>query len=71
MRTFQPSEPPPTDLQAHIDRVLAEGARPIDPAQAQRLLKQLQRVEPAARAALAQAQSMSASSFDACLNALR
>ena len=71
MQVFQPSEPPPTDLQAHIARVMAEGSRPIDPAQAQRLLKQLQRVEPAARAALLQAESEPAGSFDACLNALR
>ncbi len=71
MQNFQPAAPPPIDLPVHIAQVLAEHARPPDPALLQRLLRQLQRVEPAARTVLAQAAAEPAESFDACLHELR
>lgn len=69
MQVFQPSEPPPSDLSAHVAEVLTAKLPSADPALAQRLLKQLQRVEPAARQALAQTHANEP--FEACLKALR
>ncbi len=65
MQVEPPSETSTPDLADHIRQVLADAGWPADAAQAQRLLKQLQRIEPAARAALAANEP--ACSFSACL----
>lgn len=67
MQVFEPSETPPTDLQAHICRMLDAA----DPAQVQRLLKHLRRLEPAARLALEQSQGRTLEDFDPTLRELQ
>jgi hypothetical protein len=69
MQVEPPSETSTPDLATHIRQVLVDASWPADAAQTQRLLKQLQRLEPAARAALAAHEP--ACSFDACLSELR
>jgi hypothetical protein len=66
----QPSPNPDTeDLSAHIERALGLRAAPVDPIEAQRLLKHLRRLEPAAQRALADA-AAGAPDFGASLRAL-
>lgn len=67
MQVFQPSETPPADLQAHIRSVLS----PVDPAQVQRLLKHLRRLEPAACLALQQSQGRALEDFEQSLRDLQ
>ncbi len=71
MQVVDPSHPSTPELEAHIRKVLADAGWPADTAVVQRLLKQLQRVEPASRVALAQATTEPPHSFEACLNESR
>lgn len=67
---IQSSPNPDTeDLSAHIERALGLRAAPVDPAEVQRLLKHLRRLEPAALRALA-AESSGAQDFGTSLRAL-
>jgi len=71
MQVVGPSHPSTPELEAHIRKVLADAGWPADTAVVQRLLKQLQRIEPASRVALAQATTEPPHSFEACLNESR
>lgn len=61
--------PDTADLSAHIERALGLRAAPVDPAEVQRLLKHLRRLEPAAQRALSD-EGRGAPDFGTSLRAL-
>jgi hypothetical protein len=75
MHSASHPKPDPDDLSTSVERGLALRAGPVDPAEVQRQLKHLRRLEPSARMAVATAgvaarADLPAQDFGACLRDL-
>ncbi len=75
MHPLPHSKPDPDDLSVWVERGLALRAGPVDPAEVQRQLKHLRRLEPSARLAVATAgvaarADIPVQDFSACLRDL-
>ena len=73
MQSIPHPKPDPDDLSVWVERGLALRAGPGDPAEVQRQLKHLRRLEPSARMAVATAAArtdISVQDFGACLRDL-
>ncbi len=75
MHSVPHTQPDPDDLSVGVERGLALRAGPVDPAEVQRQLRHLRRLEPSARMAVATAglaagADIPVQDFDACLRDL-